>query len=140
MRDQRRPTPHFHSIHKFVITKMDVTSPKDKILLKNGKFCTYVCILKFFKNMSSSQPQLFMLRICQDFNYAWPFWYGWVETELNGRNGQAKLKSCGHSRIKLKNVLWSGDLKASLRIASKKLIHKTSSTRYLYESTYVGII
>ena len=37
-------------------------------------------------------------------------------------------QSCGHPRIKLKkNVLWSGDLKASLRIATKKLIHKTSS-------------
>ena len=64
MRDQRRPTPHFHSIHKFVITKMDVTSPKDKILLKNGKFCTHMYVLKFFKYMSCSQPQLVMLRIC----------------------------------------------------------------------------
>ena len=33
-----------------------------------------------------------------------------------------------HPRIKLKNVLCWGDLKASLRIAAKKSIHKTSST------------
>ena len=33
----------------------------------------------------------------------------------------------GHPRIKQKNVLWSGDLKASLRIAAKKSIRKTSS-------------
>merc|ERR1712020_304069 len=29
----------------------------------------------------------------QEFNFARPFWYGWVETGLNGRNGPAKLKS-----------------------------------------------
>ena len=58
----------------------------------------------------------------------WPFWYGWVEIGLNGQNGWTKLKSCGHPRIKFKNILWLGDLKASLRIDSKKLIHKTSSS------------
>ena len=61
----------------------------------------------------------FILGCPQDFNFAWPFWYGWVETGLNGQNRQAKLKSCGHPGIK-KNVLWSGNLKASLRIATKK--------------------
>ena len=70
----------------------------------------------------------FILGCPQDFNFARPFWYGWVETGLNGQNDWAKLKSCGHPRIKLKNVLWSGDLKASLRIAAEKSIHKTSST------------
>ena len=45
------------------------------------------------------------------------------------QNDQAKLKSCGHPRIKIKkNVLWSGNLKASLRIAAEKSIYKTSST------------
>ena len=44
----------------------------------------------------------FILGCPQDFHFAWPFWYGWVETGLNGQNGQAKLKSCGHPRIKLK--------------------------------------
>ena len=34
-------------------------------------------------------------------------------------------------RIKLKKVLWLEDLKASLRIATEKLIHKTSSTAYV---------
>ena len=64
----------------------------------------------------------FILGCPQDFNFARPFWYGWVETALNWQNCWAKLKSCGHpSRIKLKNVLWSGDLKASLRIAAKKI-------------------
>ena len=68
----------------------------------------YPYVLKFFKNMSSSQPQLFMLRIYQDFNFAWPFWYGWDETGLNGQNGQANLKSCGYPRIKLKNKMFCG--------------------------------
>ena len=33
--------------------------------------------------------------------------------------------------IKLKNVLWSGELKASLGIAAEKLIHKMSSNSLL---------
>ena len=62
----------------------------------------------------------FILGYPQDFNFVRLFWCGWVETGLNRRNGQAKLKSCGHPRIKLKkNVLWSGDLKALLRIITK---------------------
>ena len=69
----------------------------------------------------------FILGCPQDFNFDRPFWYGWVETGLNGQNGRAKFESCGHPRIKLKNILWSGDLKTSLRIAAKKSIHKTSS-------------
>ena len=44
----------------------------------------------------------FILGCPQDFNFAQPFWYGWVETGLNGQNGWAKLKSYGHPRIKLK--------------------------------------
>ena len=43
----------------------------------------------------------FILGCPQDFNFARPFWYGRVETGLNERNGWAKLKSCGHPRIKL---------------------------------------
>ena len=70
----------------------------------------------------------FILGCPQDFNFARPFWYGWVETGLNGQNIQPKLKSCGQPRIKLKKILWSGDLKASLRIVAEKSIHKTSST------------
>ena len=38
------------------------------------------------------------------FIFARQFWYGWVETGLNGQNGQAKLKSGGHPRIKLKKI------------------------------------
>ena len=43
------------------------------------------------------------------------------------QNSQAWCKSCGHFRENSKHVLRSGDLKASLRIATEKLIHKTSS-------------
>ena len=50
-----------------------------------------------------------------------------VETRLNGQNGRAKLKSYGYPRIKLKNILWSGDLKDSLRIAAENSIHEMSS-------------
>ena len=50
----------------------------------------------------------FILGCPQDFHFAWPFWYGWVETGLNGQNGQAKLKSCGHPRIKLKKCFVCG--------------------------------
>ena len=52
----------------------------------------------------------FILGFPQDFNFARPFWYGWVETAgLNGQNGQTKLKSCGYPRIKLKNVLFENE-------------------------------
>ena len=75
----------------------------------------------------------FILGCPQDFNFAWPFWYGWVETGLNGQNGWEKLKSCGHPRIKLKKCfVVAGDLKVSLRIAAKKSIHKTSSNLYIH--------
>ena len=70
----------------------------------------------------------FILGCPQDFNFARPFWYGWVETGLNGRNGRAKLKSYRHFRAKLKHVLWLGDPKASLSNSSEKLIYKTPST------------
>ena len=46
----------------------------------------------------------FILGCLQDFNFAQPFWYGWVEIGLNGRNSRAKWKSCGHPRIKLKKM------------------------------------
>ena len=36
----------------------------------------------------------FILGCPQDLHFARPFWYGWVETGLNGRNSLAKLKSC----------------------------------------------
>ena len=62
----------------------------------------------------------FILGYPQAFNFARLFWYGWVETGLNGQNSRAKLKSYGHPRIKLKKSLWLGDLKSSLRIAAKK--------------------
>ena len=70
----------------------------------------------------------FILGCPQDFNLAWPFCpFGSVST-LPYQNGRTKLKSCGYPRIKLKNVLLSGDLKASLRIAAKKSLYKTSSS------------
>ena len=50
----------------------------------------------------------FIVGCPQDFNFDQPFWYGWVETGLNGRNGRAKLKSCGHPRIKLKKCFVVG--------------------------------
>ena len=42
----------------------------------------------------------FSLGCPQDFYFGQLFWYGWVETELNGQNSRAKLKSCEHPRIK----------------------------------------
>jgi hypothetical protein len=56
----------------------------------------------------------FALGCPQDFNFAWQFWCGRVETGLNWRKWMGKLKLCMHSRAKLKHVLWLGDLKASL--------------------------
>ena len=38
----------------------------------------------------------FILGCPQDFNFARPFWYGQVETGLNGQNGKANCKSYGH--------------------------------------------
>ena len=61
----------------------------------------------------------------QDFNFARPFHpFSPVSTQPY-QNGRAKLKSCGHPRIKLKKC--SVDIKASLKIATEKSIHKTSS-------------
>ena len=64
-------------------------------------------------------------------DFARLFWYGWVETGLNGWNGRAKVKSCGHPRIKLKKCFVIGRPKSLLRIAAKKLILKTSSNTYI---------
>ena len=74
----------------------------------------------------------FILGCLQDMYSAWPFRpFSPVSTQPY-QNSQAKLKSCRHPRIKLKkNVLWLGDLKASLRIAVKKLIHKTRHLVYM---------
>ena len=73
----------------------------------------------------------FILGCLQDFNFARPFRpFSPVSTQPY-QNGQTKLKSSGHPRIKLKKGLWSGDLKASLRIAAEKLIHKTSSKFFI---------
>ena len=69
----------------------------------------------------------FSLRCPQDLHQARPFWCGWVENGQNGQKWMGKCKCCVHPRAKLKHVLWSGDLNASLRIAPKKLIHKASS-------------
>ena len=66
----------------------------------------------------------FILGCPQDFNFARQFWYGWVETGLNGQNGQAKLKSCRHFRVKLKHDLWL----ASLINCTGRNIHLTSSS------------
>ena len=46
-----------------------------------------------FRNIFSVQPQSFFSRMPMDFKYARQFCYGQVEIGLNGRNGQAKLKS-----------------------------------------------
>ena len=73
-----RHRTYFHSIHKFVITKMDVTSPKDKILLKNGKFCT---------RMYSSSS-----RICQVHNHSYLCWEYIRTLTLPGRFGMAGMK------------------------------------------------
>ena len=35
----------------------------------------------------------FILGCPQDFNFARPFWYGWVETGLNDRNGLQVLQA-----------------------------------------------
>ena len=61
------------------------------------QFSTKLLGLPTTKHFSS-----FILGCPQDFYFARPFWYGWVETGLNGQNGQAKLKSYRHPRIKLK--------------------------------------
>ena len=57
----------------------------------------------------------------QDLNFARPFWYGWVETGLNGRNGRAKCKSCGRPRIKLKKCLVVGRPKSFIENCRKKI-------------------
>ena len=74
----------------------------------------------------------FILGCPQVFNFAQPFWYGWVETGLNGQNSRAKLKSCGHPRIKLKKCFVIGRPKSFIENCHKKMIHKTSSIVYLW--------
>ena len=56
-----------------------------------------------------------------DFNFARPFWYGWVETGLNGQNDWAKLKSCGHPRIKLKKCFVVGRPKSFIENCCRKI-------------------
>ena len=63
----------------------------------------------------------FILGCPQDFNFAWPFWYGWVETGLNRQNGRAKLKSYGHPRIKLKKYFVVGRPKSFIENCLRKI-------------------
>ena len=63
----------------------------------------------------------FILGCPQDFNFAWPFWYGWIETGLNRQNSQAKLKSCRHPRIKLKTWFVVGRPTSFIENCSKKV-------------------
>ena len=51
----------------------------------------------------------------------WPFWYGWVEIGLNGQNDWAKLKSCGHPRIKLKKCFVVGRPKSFIGNCLRKI-------------------
>ena len=63
----------------------------------------------------------FILGCPQDFNFAQPFRYGWVETGLNGQNGWAKLKLCGHPRTKLKKCFVVGRPKSFIENYRKKI-------------------
>ena len=63
----------------------------------------------------------FILGCLQDFNFAQPFWYGWVETGLNGLNGWAKLKSYEHPRIKLRKYFVVGRPKSFIENCLRKI-------------------
>ena len=63
----------------------------------------------------------FILGCPQDFHFARPFWYGWVETGLNGQNSRAKLKSGGHPRIKLKKCFVVRRPKSFIENCCKKI-------------------
>ena len=69
----------------------------------------------------------FILGCPQDFNFARPFRpFSPVSTKPY-QNGRAKLKSCGHHRIKLKKCFVVGRPKSFIENCRKKSIHKTSS-------------
>ena len=66
----------------------------------------------------------FALEGPQEFHFVWQFWCCWIETWPNGRKWMGKLKSCMHiPRAKLKHVLWSGDLKDSLKNSVAITLH-----------------
>ena len=51
------------------------------------------------KALRSPDPKIcfsFALKRLWDFHFVCPFWYGWVETRLNGQNGLAKYKFYGY--------------------------------------------
>ena len=60
------------------------------------------------------------------FPIAWPFCLFSPISTRPYENSQLELKSYRYFRAKLKNVLWSGDLKASLSYSSEKLIYKST--------------
>ena len=88
----------------FAITSKNGTGTVDDVFLFDflQQFTMKLLCLPTTKHIFS-----FILVCPQDFNFAWPFWYDWVETGLNGQNSQAKLKSYGHPRIKLKTCFVS---------------------------------
>ena len=65
----------------------------------------------------------FALGCIQNFNFPIHFHLFSLVSIQPHQNGLAKLKSCGHPRAKQKHLLWSEDLKASLRNATAKSIH-----------------
>ena len=82
----------------------------------------------------------FILGCSQDLNFARSFWYGWVETGLNGRNCRANLMSCGHPRIKLKKCFVVKRPKSFIENCLKKLIHKTSSNEYVCQCSVAATV
>ena len=63
----------------------------------------------------------FILGCQQDFNFAWPFHpFSPVSTQPY-QNGRAKLKSCGHPRIKLKKCFVVGRPKSFIENCRRKI-------------------
>ena len=70
----------------------------------------------------------FILGCPQDFNFARSFCpFSPVLTQPY-QNGQATLNSYRHFTVKLKYILWLGDLKASFSNSSEKSIYNTPSS------------
>ena len=63
----------------------------------------------------------FILECPHDFNFAWPFCpFSPVLTQPY-QNGRAKLKSCGHPRIKLKKYFVVGRPKTFIENCQRKI-------------------
>ena len=132
--------------HLYVLFQQMILNLKNK--LYNILLITALCLLgktdmKLLRSLLTSfffsfLPFSFSHSISV-FPIAWPFCLFSPISTRPYENSQLELKSYRYFRAKLKNVSWSGDLKASLSYSSEKLIYKSTyhASKEISEFSYL---